>query len=53
MDASFAFHPDFKGHNGAIMTMGQGVVHSVSRKQKPHSSISTEDELVAVDDASV
>ena len=27
IDASFAVHPDFRSHTGAVMTMGQGTVH--------------------------
>ena len=46
-------HPYLKNHTGVIMTMGQGAMQSVPRKQKLNTSISTEAELVAVDDASV
>ena len=44
--------PDFKIHTGAIMTMGQGSMQSVSKKQKLNTRISIEAELVAVDNAS-
>ena len=50
LDASFAVHPDFKIHTGLIVTMGQGAMQSVSRKQKLNTRISTEAELVTVDD---
>jgi hypothetical protein len=50
VDASFAVHPDFKSHTGAVMTMGSGAVQSFSRKQNTRSS--TEAELVGADDAS-
>ena len=30
VDASFAVHPDFKCHTGAIMTMGKGALQSIS-----------------------
>ena len=53
VDASFVVHPYLKNHTGVIMTMGQGAMQSVPRKQKLNTSISTEAELVAVDDASV
>ena len=53
LGASLAVHPDFNSRNRAIMTMGQGFMQSVSRKQKLKTRISTEAELVAVDDASV
>jgi hypothetical protein len=34
VDASFAVHPDFKSHTGAMMTLGKGVMQSIARKQK-------------------
>ena len=33
MDASYAVHPDMKGHTGATMTLGKGTVTSLSTKQ--------------------
>ena len=33
IDASFAVHPDYKSHTGAIMSMGKGAVSSLSTKQ--------------------
>jgi hypothetical protein len=33
-DASFAVHPDFKSHTGAMMTLGKGAMQSITRKQK-------------------
>jgi hypothetical protein len=50
VDASFAVHPDFKSHTGAVSTMGDGAIQSISRKQKINTKSSTEAELVAVDD---
>jgi hypothetical protein len=52
-DASFAVHPDFKSHTGATMTMGQGAVMSMSRKQKLNARSSTEAELIAADEVVV
>ena len=49
-DASFAVHQDYKSHTGGAMTMGKGVILSVSKKQKLNTRSSTEAELVAVDD---
>ena len=43
-------HVDFKSHTGATMTMGGGVLCSVSTKQKVMSRSSTEAELIGVDD---
>jgi len=51
IDASFAVHPDFKSHTGAVMTMGGGAMQALSRKQKLNSRSSTEAELIGVDDA--
>ena len=51
VDASFAVHPDFKSHTGAVMTMGKGAMQSVSSKQKLNTRSSTESELVGGDDS--
>ena len=50
VDAAFAVHPDMKSHTGANMTLGGGVVTSVSTKQKVNSRSSTEAELIGLDD---
>ena len=50
---SFAVHPYFNSHTGAIMNMVHGVIQSFSSKHKMNTSRSTEAELVSVDDASV
>jgi hypothetical protein len=34
VDASFAVHPDFKSHTGAMMTLGNGAMQSIARRQK-------------------
>jgi hypothetical protein len=52
VDASFAVHPDFKSHTGAMMTMGNGAIQSMSRKQRLNTKSSTEAELVGADDSS-
>jgi hypothetical protein len=49
VDASFAVHPDFKSHTGAMMMLGKGAMQSIARKQKMNVRSSTEGELVAVD----
>ena len=51
MDAAFAVHPDFKSHTGVVMTMGNGAIQAISRKQKLNTRSSTEAELIGVDDA--
>ena len=52
VDACFTVHPDCKGHTGAMMSMGQGAILALSKKQKINAKISTEAEIVGVDDAS-
>ena len=53
VDASFAVHPDFKSHTGAVMSLGRGAAQSLSRKQKLNTKSSTDAELVGADDTSV
>ena len=50
VDSVFAVHKDFKSHTGATMTLGAGVICSVSTKQKVNTRSSTEAEMVGVDD---
>ena len=50
IDGSYAVHPDMRGHTGAAMSMGAGVMYGSSTKQKLNTRSSTEAELVAVDD---
>jgi hypothetical protein len=52
MDASYATHGDCRGHTGATMSLGQGSVIGMSKKQKLNTKSSTECELVGVYDAS-
>ena len=49
-DSSYAVHLDMKSHTGAFMIMDQGVVTSISKKQKLNTKSSTEVELVSSDD---
>ena len=51
VDASFAVHPDYRSHTGAVMTMGSGAISSISCKQGMNTCSSTEAELVAADEA--
>jgi hypothetical protein len=51
VDASFAVHKDMRSHTGAVLTLGQGALMSMSIKQKINTKSSTEAELVGVDDA--
>ncbi len=49
VDASFAVHPDMKGHTGGAMTMGMGFPLDKSTKHKFNTRSSMESEIVAVD----
>ena len=51
IDASFAVHPDFKSHTGALMAFGggKGCPINNSAKQKLNTGSNTMSELVAVD----
>ena len=42
VDASFATHPDCKGHTGAMMSLGKEAVSAMSKKQKINTKSSTE-----------
>jgi hypothetical protein len=50
IDTSFAIHNDFKGHTGATNSLGKGVIHAESSKQKLNTKSSTETELVGLSD---
>ena len=50
VDAAFAVHKDFKSHTGATLSLGNGIICSMSTKQKVNTRSSTEAELVGVDD---
>jgi hypothetical protein len=50
VDAAFAVHKDYKSHTGAVMTLGTGVICSLSTKQKVNARSSTEAELIGIDD---
>ena len=50
IDASHGSHPNFKGHTGGLISLGHGVVHAKSSKQKLNSKSSTETELIGLSD---
>lgn len=50
IDVSFAVHPDMRSHMGAIFTLCKGAISSISTKQKVNTRLSTEAELVGIDD---
>jgi hypothetical protein len=45
---SFGVHKDLKNHTGAVLTLGNGVLGSISTKQKVNSRSLTEAEQVNV-----
>ena len=50
IDASYAVNPDMKSQTGGTMSLGTGVIHAKSSKQKLNVKSSTEAELVGVSD---
>lgn len=50
VDGSYAVHMDMKGHTGGLISLGKGIVHSKSTKQKLNTKSSTETELVGASD---
>jgi hypothetical protein len=50
VDASFAVHPNMRGHTGGGLTMGRGFPIVSSTKHKLNTRSSTESELIGVDD---
>ena len=51
VDASYAVHDYCKGHNGAMLILGDGAVTHFSWEQKLNTKSFTESELVGIDDA--
>jgi hypothetical protein len=50
VDASHAVHDDMRGHTGGCQSLGQGVFHSKSLKQKLNSRSTTETEVIGASD---
>jgi Reverse transcriptase (RNA-dependent DNA polymerase) len=50
VDASFAVHPNMRGHSGGGLSMGRGFPIVSSTKQKLNTRSSTETEIVGADD---
>jgi hypothetical protein len=50
IDASFAVHPNMRGHTGGVLTLGKGAAYTTSKGQKINTRSSTESELVGVYD---
>ena len=50
VDASFAVHPSMQGHSGGGLSLGRGFPIVSSTKQNLNMKISTEMEIVGIDD---
>ena len=50
VDAAYAVHPNMRSHTGGALSLGHGIVHSRSSKQKLNTKSSTEAELVGLSD---
>ena len=50
VDASFAVHPNMRGHSGGGLSLGRGFPITSSTKQKLNTRSSTETEIVGADD---
>lgn len=50
VDAAYAVHPNMRSHTGGAISMGTGVIHCKSSRQKLNTKSSTEAELVGVSD---
>ena len=50
VDAAYAVHNDMRSHTGGCLSMGHGLIHSKSSKQKLNTKSSTESEVVGASD---
>ena len=50
VDAAYATHMDMRSHTGGLISLGKGVIHAKSSKQKSNSKSSTEAELMGASD---
>ena len=50
VDAAYAVHADMRSHTGGLTSLGKGVIHTKSSKQKSNSKSSTEAELIGASD---
>jgi hypothetical protein len=48
IDAAFAVHPNMRSHTGGAMSLGWGILHTKSSKQKLMTKSSTEAEVVGL-----
>ena len=50
VDASYAVHPDMRSHTGGTMSLGGGVLNTMSAKQKLNTKSSIEAEVIGASD---
>ena len=50
VDVAYAVHNDMRSHTGGGLSMGRGLIHSKSSKQKLNTKSSTESEVVGASD---
>ena len=50
VDASYGVHPDMRSHTGGTMSLGRGVLNTMSAKQKLNTKSSTEAEVIGASD---
>ena len=50
VDASYDVHPDMRSHTGGTMSLGHGVLNTMSAKQKLNTKSTTESEVVGASD---
>ena len=53
IDAAYAVYEDMKGQTGGCMSMGHGVIHAKSSKQKLNTKSSTETEIVGMSEYTI
>ena len=53
VDALYGVHEDMRGHTGGAMSMGTGVLHHKSSKQRLNAKSSTETEVVGASDCPI
>ena len=50
VDASYSVHPNMRSHTGGTMSLGRGVLNTMSVKQKLNTKSTTESEVVGTSD---
>ena len=50
VDAAYGVHSDMRGHTGGLMSVGTGIIHHKTSKQRINTKSSTETEVVGASD---